>query len=403
ASTRFLPEIVTVPAGLAVSVPAKAEPSDIDTETAATVVPAAALSGSEAVLGVNVTPAGIALTWTWIEPETVTPFWAAATLHWGEPLSAAVRARASTSLPPEIVTVPDGLAVSVPAKAEPSDIDTETAATMVPAAALSGSEAVLGVNVTPVGRALTWTWIEPETVTPFCVAATLHWGEPLSAAVRARASTSLPPEIVTVPAGLAVRAPAKAEPSDIDTETAATMVPAAALSGSEAVLGVNVTPVGRALTWTWIEPETVTPFCVAATLHWGEPLSAAVRARASTSLPLEIVTVPDGFAVSVPANAEPSDIDTETAATMVPAAALSGSEAVLGVNVTPTGMALTWTWIEPETVTPFWAAATLHWGEPLSAAVRARASTSLPPEIVTVPDGLAARVPALSDHAAVAT
>ncbi|MBV8293491.1 MAG: hypothetical protein JOY55_17065 [Mycobacterium sp.] len=68
------------------------------------------------------------------------------------------------------------------------------------------------------------------------------------------------PEIVTVPAGLAVRAPANAEPSDIDTETAATVLPAAALSGSETALGVNVTPVGVALTWTGIEPETVTPF-----------------------------------------------------------------------------------------------------------------------------------------------
>src|SRR5271156_3443699 len=239
-------------------------------------------------------------------------------------------ARASTSLPLEIVTVPDGLAVRAPAKAEPSDIDTETAATVVPAAALSGSEAVLGVNVTPAGIALTWTWIEPETVTPFWAATTLHWGEPLSAAVRARASTSLPPEIVTVPAGLAVSVPVKAEPSDIDTETAATVVPVAALSGSEAALGVNVTPVGMALTWTWIEPETVTPFCVAATLHWGEPLSAAVRARASTRFLPEIVTVPDGLAVSVPAKAEPSDIDTETAATMVPAATLTGRGAGKG-------------------------------------------------------------------------
>jgi acetyl-CoA acetyltransferase len=68
---------------------------------------------------------------------------------------------------PEIATVPDGLAASVPVKAEPSDIDTETTATMVPAAALSGRDAALGVKVTPVGIALTWTGIEPETVTPF--------------------------------------------------------------------------------------------------------------------------------------------------------------------------------------------------------------------------------------------
>ena len=106
---------------------------------------------------------------------------------------------------------------------------------------------------------------EPEAVTPFWVAATLHWCGPLSAAVRARASTKLLPEIVTVPAGLAARVPAKAEPSDIDTETAATIVPAGELSGREAAVGVNVTPVGvggslTAVTWTGIEPETVTPF-----------------------------------------------------------------------------------------------------------------------------------------------
>jgi hypothetical protein len=52
---------------------------------------------------------------------------------------------------PEIATVPDGLAASVPVKAEPSDIGTETAATTVPSAALSGRDAVLGANVTPVG------------------------------------------------------------------------------------------------------------------------------------------------------------------------------------------------------------------------------------------------------------
>ena len=52
----------------------------------------------------------------------------------------------------------------------------------------------------------------------------------------------------------------KVEPSDIDTETAATVVPAAALSGSDAALGAKATPVGMALTWTEIEPETVTPF-----------------------------------------------------------------------------------------------------------------------------------------------
>ena len=73
---------------------------------------------------------------------------------------------------------------------------------------------------------------------------------PLSADVKARASTSLLPEIVTVPVGVAAREPAKAEPSDIDTETAATVVPAAALSGRDAAFGVKLTPVDMALTWT---------------------------------------------------------------------------------------------------------------------------------------------------------
>src|SRR6516162_10258690 len=84
----------------------------------------------------------------------------------------------------------------------------------------------------------------PETVTPFCVAATLHGCAPSSAEVRPRASTKLLPEMATVPAGLAARLPANAEPSDIATETAATVLPAAALSGRDAVLGVNETPVG---------------------------------------------------------------------------------------------------------------------------------------------------------------
>jgi hypothetical protein len=52
------------------------------------------------------------------------------------------------------------------------------------------------------------------------------------------------PEIVTVAAGLAARAPVKVEPPDIDTETMATVVPAAELSGRDAALGVKVTPVG---------------------------------------------------------------------------------------------------------------------------------------------------------------
>ena len=91
ASTKFLPEIVTVPAGLAARVPANAEPSDIDTAMAATIVPAAVLSGRDTALGAKVTTAGVGadgggadggggagglatLTWTGIEPETVTPF-----------------------------------------------------------------------------------------------------------------------------------------------------------------------------------------------------------------------------------------------------------------------------------------------------------------------------------------
>jgi hypothetical protein len=52
------------------------------------------------------------------------------------------------------------------------------------------------------------------------------------------------PEIVTVPAGLATRVPENAEPLDIDTEAAATVVPAAALSDRDAALGAKVTPVG---------------------------------------------------------------------------------------------------------------------------------------------------------------
>ncbi len=75
------------------------------------------------------------------------------------------------------------------------------------------------------------------------------------------------PEIVTVPAGLAPRVPENAEPSDIDTATAATVVPAGALFGRDAALGVKVTLVGTGLTWTGIEPETVTPLCVVVTPH----------------------------------------------------------------------------------------------------------------------------------------
>jgi hypothetical protein len=77
------------------------------------------------------------------------------------------------------------------------------------------------------------------------VAETLHWCAPSSFELRRRASTNLLPEIVTVPAGLAASPPANAEPSDIVTVTAATLVPATALSGRDADLGANLMPVGR--------------------------------------------------------------------------------------------------------------------------------------------------------------
>jgi hypothetical protein len=73
--------MVTVPAGLAARVPAKAEPSDMDTAMAATIAPAAALSGRDAAFGVKVTLAGTALTWTWMALEAVRPFWVALTPH----------------------------------------------------------------------------------------------------------------------------------------------------------------------------------------------------------------------------------------------------------------------------------------------------------------------------------
>ena len=59
---------------------------------------------------------------------------------------------------------------------------TVAVASRAPAGALSAILEFAGVTVIAVGYgggggglgAATWTWIEPETVTPFCVAATLH-------------------------------------------------------------------------------------------------------------------------------------------------------------------------------------------------------------------------------------
>ena len=58
-TSRMLPEIETVPAGLAPRVPANNEPSDMDTEKVATVVPAGELSGRDAVVLTNVMPVGV--------------------------------------------------------------------------------------------------------------------------------------------------------------------------------------------------------------------------------------------------------------------------------------------------------------------------------------------------------
>ena len=52
------------------------------------------------------------------------------------------------------------------------------------------------------------------------------------------------PEIATVPAGLAPRVPANDEPSDMDTEKVAIVVPAGELSGRDVVVVTNVMPVG---------------------------------------------------------------------------------------------------------------------------------------------------------------
>ena len=58
-TNRMLPEIATVPAGLAPRVPANNEPSDMDTEKVATVVPAGELSGRAVVVVTNVMPIGV--------------------------------------------------------------------------------------------------------------------------------------------------------------------------------------------------------------------------------------------------------------------------------------------------------------------------------------------------------
>ena len=52
------------------------------------------------------------------------------------------------------------------------------------------------------------------------------------------------PEIATVPAGLAPRVPENGEPSDMDTEKVATVVPAGELSGRDVVVVTKVMPVG---------------------------------------------------------------------------------------------------------------------------------------------------------------
>jgi hypothetical protein len=59
-ANRVLPEIATLSAGLAPKVPANDEPSDMDTENVATVVPAGELSGREVAVVPNVMPVGVA-------------------------------------------------------------------------------------------------------------------------------------------------------------------------------------------------------------------------------------------------------------------------------------------------------------------------------------------------------
>jgi hypothetical protein len=52
------------------------------------------------------------------------------------------------------------------------------------------------------------------------------------------------PEIATALPGLAARVPANVEPSDIDTEKVASVVPAGELSGRDVVVVTKVMPVG---------------------------------------------------------------------------------------------------------------------------------------------------------------
>ena len=52
------------------------------------------------------------------------------------------------------------------------------------------------------------------------------------------------PAIATVLAGLAPRVPENGEPSEVDTEKVATVVPATALSLRDVVTGLNLMPVG---------------------------------------------------------------------------------------------------------------------------------------------------------------
>ena len=52
----------------------------------------------------------------------------------------------------------------------------------------------------------------------------------------------------------------------------------------------------------------------------------------------EIATVLAGLAARVPANVEPSDMETKKVATVVPVGELSGSEAAVVTNVIPVGV-----------------------------------------------------------------
>jgi hypothetical protein len=55
----MLPEIATIPGGLAPKVPVKEDPSDIDTANVATDVPAGELSGRDVDVVTNVMPVGV--------------------------------------------------------------------------------------------------------------------------------------------------------------------------------------------------------------------------------------------------------------------------------------------------------------------------------------------------------